>query len=1614
MTEKEKIISLYKYISEVNRNMRDIIKHVSKEKWHYFLEDLPECINIKINNFFDEESNNERKILEIKKPNFLAPLKLKKEFFEWINGNWGDYRAKITIKEEQIIEETVINEEGKKEKISKIIKIPHEIKEKIELQIKERDTWVKEQKLIEKTINIFNNFYEQYLNLDKESETLEIVLANGLVRILSRNIYYPILLKKVKINFNAKDNVIIINNKENYFSELYTDFLNEENTLNLEGILTLCKKVKEKELHPTDKSNIDSFFKEFIHKLSIKGQYFKEIENIELVNEESILIEDKPVLLIRKKDTGISKAIESIINNIEEFNDIPEQVYELTGTRKTDIDLDKREKIQEEEILFVKETNREQLEIAKKIEKNNAVVVQGPPGTGKTHTIANLLGHFLAQGKNILITSQTKKALKVLKGKIPKNIQDLCISILDDDNNDMKRSVDSISEKMGYWSSKELLKNIENIEKRRINEYTDLKKIRKEMFTIKYQENQFLLYNGESFSIKEVAEYVRGHRTEINKIPGKILNETVCPINNDEIKFLKKYHDKVTKEEEKEIKLKLTDSKFFKDKNNFKDILVKKEEKEKLLSSLLEKENFYFVDEKLYINNEKIVDLRKFERNSLNKKILPEELNNLKEWQIEAIIAGTFENGKRIIWENFIKEIENVHKLISEKEIVFFDKKIEYKGLNLFEVKETLLSLKETFKNPGIFKNKLNKMKQKIGDTILLNSQKIETIEECELVLNFFDLELEKENLKNNWNKLIIKDDSPERLKNDFYEYAYEHIKKIKYFLNWNDEEKNKFFENIENSGINIKNIFSNQEEFSIEKVRKIPFYIDEIKKIIKISLCALEVIDTRKVYEDYLDLIMNLINEKSSIENGIKIAVQNKNIEDYKKWLDLLIIVSEKKDIYEKRNEILEKIKQTANDWYLQLLNQDFFEDIEDIYEIWKWKQLSQKLEILEKKPYESLQIEVKEKIKNLKKLTLELVEKKAWYNVLSFIEKGENLLVTQALIGWKQSMERIGKGTGKNAEFYRSKAKEKIAICQKAVPVWIMPMSKVIETLNPAKNKFDIVIIDEASQSDVSSLILLYMAKKVIIVGDDKQVSPLSVGEKIDKENLLRDKYLKGIIVNDDLYGMRSSLYSIAATTYRPLMLREHFRCVPEIIGYSNKTSYDYKIKPLRETNSSKLKPAVVNYKVDGRRNENGKTNMVEAETIVALICACLDEEIYKDLSFGVISLLGKEQVELIQKLLIKRIGTAEMEKHSILCGDPSHFQGDEKDVIFLTMVDSNENKEVPLRKMAEGSDGATKKRYNVAASRAKDQMWIVYSLDMINDLKNGDLRKELLEFGNNPKAFMVEESVKEKSDSVFEEGVAKYLLAKDYNIQQQWEVGAYRIDMIASYNGKRIAIECDGERWHSSEEQIKNDIERQEILERCGWEFIRIRGSKYFSNPDKTMEEVINQLNIKGIYPETKKEDIIKPEMNDTLNRIKCRAQEILNSWKEDENISENSEINVTEEILEIKNLEKKEVAKQNENLTLFSETEDFNKTSKKEKQETKGKTLSKKDIFSFLNEEKIEYIDNRKTSKLLWIIYNSEKTEKIEKFLNDKKYKYSLDKRGAKATDNRKAWRIKMEV
>jgi len=1614
MDDKEKVIALYNYIAEVSKSFKDTKINFTEEKWFSFFDDIPKHENIIFdyknldNSYFENEEN---RLLEIKKPTFLKPLFLDENLLKWLEGDWKDYKSTLAIKEE------IINEESEEE-ISKIINISSEIKENLEKELEKREIWVKEQLVIEEVRAFFDTLYIKYLELNKDSETLELVIGNGIVKIKNKNIYYPILLKKVRIDFDAKNNILILVDplaNENFSTTLYTNFLNEIDEINLTHVFELEEEIKEKDLHPLNKKEIDDFFRKFIHRLSSKG-YFIEDEEMLNIKEDDILIEDKPLIFIRKKDTGIVKAIESIVDRIENHGEIPNQLLELVGIIKNKENNNKSriEDIKEEEILFVKDTNREQVDIAKQIEINDAVVVQGPPGTGKTHTIANLLGHFLAQGKNVLITSHTKKALRVLKEKIPKNIQGLCISILDDDNSDMRKSVESISEKMGHFTSDNLKKEVEELENIRIREYNELKDINNKMYIIKHKESQAIIFNGESFSIQEIGTFLRNNPKILEKIPGKISDLIPCPITNEEFRFLSnEYKEIIDKDEEKEITLGLNELTDYLNEEAFKNLIDSKKLAEDEFKEIIKGTDYIFKNKYLLINGKELVDLEKFKENYTGDFIPKELKKNIEKWKIEAAIAGLTNVGNRINWQNFIEEIKRTYKYSSDMTPKLFKKKINFSDLSLANAKQLVQDLKNAFDNPGFLLNlNLKKAKNNIGDKVTLNGELIKDTSECTLILEYLDLLIQEKELKESWKELIEKNEgiSVDSLDDNLLDYAFESLKDIEYFLNWAHSEKDNLLKNIEKIGINKENLFDDTD-ISIEKIKNILTSIKDIEKVIEVSNKALHLAKKNEEYSLYLKNIDKITKKNSILDNELKNSIENEDTEKYSLYLEKLKNILIKENSYNKRKEILSKISKIAFDWY-EVLRNGTVEPIEDVYEVWKWKQLSQELEKLEKEPYEKLEKKALEKVKNIRKATLELVEKKSWYHVLHFIEKKENLLVSQALRGWEQTIQKIGKGTGKNAPLYRKQAKEKMATCQKAVPAWIMPMNKVIDTLNPAENKFDIIIIDEASQSDLSSLILLYMAKKVIIVGDDKQVSPLDVGKSIDKINTLRTKYIEGKITNHDLYGLNSSLYSVASTTYQPLMLKEHFRCVPEIIAYSNKTSYNFKIKPLRESSSSILKPAVIDYKVSGIRDDKRKINMIEAKTVVALIKACLELKEYTASSFGVISLLGDEQVELIQKLIIEKIDTIDIEKHSILCGNPSHFQGDERDVMFLTMVDSNSG-EGPLRMMTDGTEAARKKRYNVAASRAKDQMWVINSLDANNDLKTGDIRKEFLEYINNPKDFILTEEIEKNSESIFEEEVVKYLVSEGYHIKQQWEVGAYRIDMVALFQDKKIAIECDGEKWHSTEEQIKQDMERQSILERCGWEFIRIRGSKYFKNPESTMKDVIDELNKKGIYPEKMESENYLIKEEELLNKVKTKAFEILQSWNNSAEISIDTQIEVSKtKSINIPISEEIENEVIEEKLVKEDVQEINFKDAIKEKIEVKNNhNINEKDIFKFLDDENIKYIDHRIFSGLLWVIYDEDKKEIIENFFKKNNYNYFLEKRGTLLTSGKAAWRIK---
>jgi len=176
--------------------------------------------------------------------------------------------------------------------------------------------------------------------------------------------------------------------------------------------------------------------------------------------------------------------------------------------------------------------------------------------------------------------------------------------------------------------------------------------------------------------------------------------------------------------------------------------------------------------------------------------------------------------------------------------------------------------------------------------------------------------------------------------------------------------------------------------------------------------------------------------------------------------------------------------------------------------------------------------------------------------------------------------------------------------------------------------------------------------------------------------------------------------------------------------------------------------------------------------------------------------------------------------------------------------------------------------KRRFNVAASRARDQVWLFHTATL-NDLNPDDMRNKLLAYYSNPAAQPAGKPDWSRCGSNFERDVGHLIDAKKYRLIPQFEPfgpGGYRIDFVIEGLKSRLAVECDGP-YHDDPEQIEQDMHRQRQLERCGWFFWRVSESNFRYDSEKAMSSLWRTLDELGIEPLSAREAQSSPQ--DTSN-------------------------------------------------------------------------------------------------------------------------------------------------
>ena len=221
--------------------------------------------------------------------------------------------------------------------------------------------------------------------------------------------------------------------------------------------------------------------------------------------------------------------------------------------------------------------------------------------------------------------------------------------------------------------------------------------------------------------------------------------------------------------------------------------------------------------------------------------------------------------------------------------------------------------------------------------------------------------------------------------------------------------------------------------------------------------------------------------------------TIRNRDIEGYKQAENAIQSLKDECQRMRKLDADIENLRQFVPNLIAEL-EQSYTEScwderVQQIEDTWHWTQAKFWIdEYIKKEDAPSLVIRSRQIENEINKIIAQLAELHAWSFCLSRLTSSHR----SHMVAWQQAMRRLGKGTGRHAPKHRRDAQQHLNKCRESVPAWVMPLHRVWDTVDPDPGIFDVVIIDEASQCGPEALPLFYLGKKVLIVGDDKQISP------------------------------------------------------------------------------------------------------------------------------------------------------------------------------------------------------------------------------------------------------------------------------------------------------------------------------------------------------------------------------------------------------------------------------------------------------------------------------------------------------------------------------------------
>ncbi len=441
--------------------------------------------------------------------------------------------------------------------------------------------------------------------------------------------------------------------------------------------------------------------------------------------------------------------------------------------------------------------------------------------------------------------------------------------------------------------------------------------------------------------------------------------------------------------------------------------------------------------------------------------------------------------------------------------------------------------------------------------------------------------------------------------------------------------------------------------------------------------------------------------------------------------------------------------------------------------------------------------------------------------------------------------------------------------------------------------KDYFDIVLFDEASQLKIEdNLPAMLKGKQVIIAGDEHQMPPSNYFSKMFDDSALEEEdeieEIEEIMINQEelLLSCESLLDFGSELNFEKQFLDFHYRSRhPYLIDFSNFAFYNQRLKPL--PNSFEYIP-IKYIQVNGTFSDH--VNNMEAETVISII-----ENNINRLPNGKYPTVGIATFNINQRNLIKskilerqkftqhaafNEKIQELEENGFFIKNLENIQGDERDVIIISTTYGINKDGIFSRRFGPITHSKGYKLLNVIITRAKYKVYVCSSIpeDVFMDYadllraeqsnnktaaffaylayskgvseQNDELRNSVLSAlsENTASKSTYSSLVNHDLESPFEEEVYDRLILEygAEKIEPQHKFAGFRIDLVyrsSNPHVKPIAIECDGAKYHSSEEAYLHDRYRQKILTDHGFIFHRIWSTNWWRNSNREAQNLFD---------------------------------------------------------------------------------------------------------------------------------------------------------------------------